>query len=131
MAKKKKKTRPTWSYELRNTIIGWVLVFLGVLVLAGDSGSTAGGFVASVGTTIFGEHYRFIFAPIIIILGGLITINKLSWNMVRLMGLLLFWVSIVSLEGIFMTPFRSGLFDFGTFFVSFLGKAPALVFLVG
>jgi len=51
--------------------------------------------------------------------------------MVRLMGLLLFWVSIVSLEGIFMEPFRSGLFDFGTFFVSFLGKAPALVFLIG
>ncbi|EKD29893.1 MAG: hypothetical protein ACD_78C00224G0002, partial [uncultured bacterium (gcode 4)] len=131
MAKKKKKTRPTWSYELRNTIIGWVLLFLGVLVLAGDSGSTAGSFVASVGTTIFGENYRFIFAPIIAILGLLIAINKLSWNTVRFVGLLLFWVSIVSLESIFMHPFRSGLFDFGTFFQNFLGKAPALVFLIG
>ena len=29
MAKKKtKKTRPTWNFELRNTIVGWVLFFL-------------------------------------------------------------------------------------------------------
>lgn len=49
MAKKKtKKTRPTWSHELQNTIIGWLLLFLGVLVLAGDSSSTMGAIVASV-----------------------------------------------------------------------------------
>lgn len=87
--------------------------------------------MALVGTTIFGEHYRFIFAPIITILGGLIAINKLAWNTVRFVGLLLFWVSVVSLESIFTAPFRSGLFDFGTFFVEFLGYVPALFFLIG
>lgn len=51
--------------------------------------------------------------------------------MVRLMGLLLFWISIVSLENIFFHPYEAGLLDFGSFFVSFLGYAPALVFLIG
>lgn len=130
-SKKKKNTRPTWSFELRNTIVGWILLFLGVLVLAGDTASTMGSIVASIGTTIFGSDYRFIFAPIITILGFLIVINKLSWNMVRFIGLLMFWISVVSLENIFSSPFNSGLFDFGGFFVSFLGKTPALVFLIG
>lgn len=130
-SKKNKKTRPTWNYELRNTIVGWVLLFLGVLVLAGDSSSTMGSIVASVGTTIFGTDYRFIFAPIITILGFLIVINKLSWNMIRLIGLLMFWISVVSLENIFSPQAEAGLLDFGGFFVSFLGKAPALVFLIG
>jgi len=129
-SKKKKNTRPTWSFELRNTIVGWLLLFLGVLVLAGDNSSTMGSIIASIGTTIFGTDYRFIFAPIITILGFLIVINKLSWNMVRFIGLLMFWISIVSLENIFFHPFQSGLLDFGSFFVSFLGKTPALVFLI-
>ena len=90
-----------------------------------------GSIVSSIGTTIFGTDYRFIFAPIVTILGFLIVINKLSWNMVRFVGLLLFWISVVSLENIFSHPFEAGLFDFGSFFVSFLGKAPALVFLIG
>lgn len=132
MAKKKtKKSRPTWTYELRNTIVGWVLLFLGVLVLAGDTNSTMGSIVANIGTTIFGSDYRFIFAPIVTILGLLIVINKLSWSMVRLIGLLMFWISVVSLENIFAHPYNAGLFDFGSFFVSFLGYTPALVFLIG
>lgn len=132
MAKKKtKKSRPTWTYELRNTIVGWVLLFLGVLVLAGDTNSTMGSIVAKIGTTIFGSDYRFIFAPIVTILGLLIVINKLSWSMVRLIGLLMFWISVVSLENIFAHPYNAGLFDFGSFFVSFLGYTPALVFLIG
>ena len=131
MAKKKKHSRPIWNYELRNTVVGWVLLFLGILVLAGDSTSTMGSIVTSIGTTIFGTDYRFIFAPIVTILGILIVINKLSWNMIRFLGLLMFWVSVVSLENIFSTPFESGLLDFGSFFVSFLGKTPALVFLIG
>lgn len=130
-SKKKKKSRPTWNHELRNTIVGWVLLFLGVLVLAGDTGSTVGSIVADVGTVVFGTDYRFIFAPIIAVLGGLIVINQLSWNMVRFIGLLMFWISVVSLENIFFHPFESGLFDFGNFFVSFLGYTPALVFLFG
>lgn len=85
MAKKKnKKSRPTWSYEQCNIIIGAVLVFFGILVLAGDAGSTVGSIVASTGTTIFGTNYRFIFAPIVTILGVLIAIDKLSWSAVRL-----------------------------------------------
>ena len=132
MSKKKtKKSRPTWSYELRNTIVGWLLLFLGVLVLAGDTSSTMGSIVANIGTTVFGSDFRWIFAPIVTVLGGLIVINKLSWNMVRLIGLLMFWISVVSLENIFSHPYEAGLLDFGSFFVSFLGYTPALVFLIG
>ncbi len=131
MAKKNKKIRTTWNYELRNTIVGWVLLFLGVLVLAGDTASTMGSIVSSIGTAIFGTDYRFIFAPIITILGFLIVINKLSWNMVRLVGLLMFWISVVSLENVFGHPFEAGLLDFGNFFVTFFGKTPAIVFLIG
>lgn len=131
MSSRKKKARPIWSYELRNTVIGWLLLFLGVLVLAGSDSSTAGSFVTSIGTTLFGDNYRFIFAPIVTVLGFLIVINKLSWNMIRFVGLLMFWISVVSLENIFSSPYKAGLFDFGSFFVNFLGYTPALVFLIG
>ncbi|EKD30055.1 MAG: hypothetical protein ACD_78C00170G0005 [uncultured bacterium (gcode 4)] len=132
MSKKKtKKSRPTWSYELRNTIVGWLLLFLGILVLAGDTNSTVGSIVADIGTIIFGTDFRWIFAPIVTVLGSLIIINKLSWSMVRLIGLLMFWISVVSLENIFSHPYEAGLLDFGSFFVSFLGYTPALVFLIG
>lgn len=131
MAPKKKKSRPTFNYELRNTIIGWVLLFLGVLVFMSDETSTAGRVVADIGAALFGTGYRFIFAPIVAILGGLIAINKLSWSMVRLIGLLLFWISTVSLQEIFVRPFVPGLLAFGDFFVHFFGKAPALMFLIG
>jgi S-DNA-T family DNA segregation ATPase FtsK/SpoIIIE len=90
-----------------------------------------GGVVTRIGTTVFWTDYRFIFAPIVTILGGLIVINKLSWNMVRFIGLIMFWISVVSLENIFSPPFNAGLLDFGSFFVAFLWKTPALVFLIG
>lgn len=90
-----------------------------------------GSIVASVGTAVFGMDYRFVFAPIVLVIGILIVVNKLSWSMVRFMGLLLFWISVVSLENIFSPRAEAGLLDFGGFFVSFLGKAPALVLLVG
>lgn len=64
-----------------------------------------GSVVANIGTTIFGTDYRYIFAPIVTILGFFIVINKLSWNMVRFVGLLMFWISVVSLENIFAHPF--------------------------
>ncbi len=51
--------------------------------------------------------------------------------MVRFIGLLMFWISVVSLENIFAHPFESGLLDFGSFFVTFLWKTPALAFLIG
>jgi len=43
----------------------------------------------------------------------------------------MFWISVVSLQNIFSHPNVAGLFDFGGFFVSFFGKTPALVFLIG
>ncbi len=128
--KKKKKARPTWKHELQNTIIGGVLLFLGVLILLGDNNSTVGSFVSYIGTIIYGTDYRFIFAPIITILGLLIVINKLSWNTIRAIGLLIFWISIVSLENVFFHPYDAGLFDFSEFFISFFGYFPALVFLI-
>lgn len=134
MAPKKKKpqTRPTWSYELKNSIVGWILLCLGVLVFLGDSQSTAGSFVADIGMALYGRDYRFVFAPIVTILGVLIAINKLQWNSARFFGLLLFWISTVSLESIFLDNLSSiGVFDFGSAAVHFFGRTPTILFLVG
>jgi hypothetical protein len=80
--KSTKKTRPTWGYELKNVIAGWMLVFLCVIVFFGDSSSSVGSIVVDTLTYLYGEHYR----PIFIVYAALavgIVVNKLSWNSVR------------------------------------------------
>jgi S-DNA-T family DNA segregation ATPase FtsK/SpoIIIE len=82
-------------------------------------------------TYLFGEYYR----PIFIVYAALavgIAIGKLSWNGVRVIGLLLYSVSIVSLFTAF-TPYAShGVLDFSVIFTGWFGRSPMiLAFVVG
>ncbi|MDD2565380.1 MAG: DNA translocase FtsK [Candidatus Gracilibacteria bacterium] len=132
MAKNKKKsnTRPRFSQEFRNIFAGVALVFLGVLTFFGTADSVIGSVLGSMLSSMFGEYYRVIFAPVLIILGVLISIHKLQWNNTRLVGLLLFWLSSDSFIG-FFSGVGTGFFDFSGDFEKFIGRTPSLFFVIG
>ncbi|MFZ4461000.1 MAG: hypothetical protein ACOYN2_00130 [Patescibacteria group bacterium] len=98
---RKKKSRPTWNFELSNVIAGWVLFFLSVLAFFGDQSSVFGSYLVSALTYLLGDLYRIIFVPIVGILAGLIIFNRLSWNSVRFIGLLMYFISLTSLIAAF------------------------------
>lgn len=96
----------------------------------GDSSSAVGSVTVETLTYLFGEYYR----PIFIVYGALaigIVVNKLSWNGVRVVGLLLYSISIVSLITAF-TPYGShGILDFSVILTSWFGRAPMILAFVG
>lgn len=67
-----------------------------MLVFLGDSSSAVGSILVDTLTYLFGEYYR----PIFIVYAAMslgIVIGKLSWNSARVLGLLLYSISITSL----------------------------------
>lgn len=97
-----------------------------VLVFLGDSSSTVGALVVDTLRYLFGEYYRAIFSVYGVLAIGIV-INKLSWNSVRIIGLLLYSISIVSLIAAF-TPFgHHGILDFSQIFTSWFGQKPMIL----
>lgn len=81
-------------------------------------------------TYLFGEYYRPIFIVYALLAVGIV-INKLSWNGVRVVGLLLYSVSVVSLITAF-TPYGAhGVLDFSVIFTNWFGRAPMILAFVG
>lgn len=101
-----------------------------MIVFLGDSSSTVGAVVVNTLTYLFGEYYRAIFSVYGILAIGIV-LNKLSWNSVRIVGLLLYSISIVSLIAAF-TPFGNhGVLDFSVIFQSWFGKMPMVLAFTG
>ncbi len=102
MSRRKTSTvhRPFISYELANIIAGGVLVTLAVLMfLSVNESSIIGLYLSRVGALFFGEYYRYIFSPILMILGIMILIKRASWSISRLVGIILFFVATTSIVG--------------------------------
>ncbi len=128
---RKKKSRPTWNFELGNVIAGWVLFFLSVLAFFGDSSSLVGSYLVSTLSYLLGDLYRWIFVPIVGIVGGLIIIGRLSWNSVRFIGLLLYLISLTSVLTAFRPYGANALLDFSGLLTSWFGRTPAILALIG
>lgn len=101
MAKRKSRTRsPFLTLEFQNILAGGILVTLGFLMfLSTKESSVVGSFLAEIGKLVFGEYYRIISSPILIILGVMILIKKASWSASRAVGILLFYIATSSLIG--------------------------------
>jgi hypothetical protein len=89
---------------------------------------------------LFGEWNRFIFAPVLLLLGAFISFRKIAWNSTRFIGILLFWLSLESLIGIFAgndptkvdgTVIITGAFDIHTALSGVFGSVPSLVLFIG
>lgn len=118
------------TVELQNMIVGGVLVVLGALMfLSTKEASTVGKYFALIGTSLFSsESYRWLFSPIMVALGVMILVKKASWSSARLIGLLLYFLSITSLLGIYRAT-TIGFFDLHEYLITFLGRTAAILSL--
>ncbi len=88
--------------ELQNIIAWGILLVLGALMfLATAEASIAGKYLSIVGMKLFWEQYRWIFSPILVILGSMILTKKASWWASRMTGIILFFLSVTSLLGMY------------------------------
>jgi DNA segregation ATPase FtsK/SpoIIIE, S-DNA-T family len=101
MARKKTRTStPFFSYELQNILAWGILITLGALMfLSTSESSIIGTYLARGGVFLFGELYRYIFSPIIVILGIMILVKRASWSLWRCIGIVLFYIASTSLVG--------------------------------
>lgn len=111
--------------------MGWFLVFLAVLVFLGNVHSTVGSLVGDIASFFFGPAFREIFSAPVLILGLLIAFQRLAWNMVRLIGLILYWISVTSLYAWWKGATVLGAFDVHSWMLEFWGTAPAGLLFVG
>lgn len=130
MAKKKKHQGPVIGQELRSLFFGGILLFLSALVAFGDASSLVGGAMDRALTSMLGQYYRAFFVPIVTAIGAMIALNRLSWNMARFFGLLLFWISVTSLSEAWNPTNWNGYFDLFDISKDLFGRLPAIIFLV-
>ncbi len=89
MAKKKTpiSTRPTsllGTKEFQNITAGGIALLVAVLMFLSTRESTIVGQILSrAGLFLFGSEYRYIFSPIVAILGLMIIIRRASWSIYR------------------------------------------------
>lgn len=124
MSKKNKKQRSTYNQEFRNVFSGIVLVFLWILWFFSDDKSFVGSFLSFFLDLLYGSEYRLIFSPVLLVLWILISFRKLFWNYTRLVWLMIYWFSLVSIIG-FFSSFTTWLFDISGALEWLFGRVPA------
>lgn len=132
MAKKKVQHQTSFmTVELQNILAGGILITLGVLMfLSTTEASIIGKYFTLIGVSLFSlEWYRWIFSPIVIVLGIMILVKRASWSGTRLAGLLLYFLSLTSLFG-FLQGESIALFDLHEHLVTFLGRTAAILTLL-
>ena len=55
--------------------------------------------MSKVAILFFGSNYRWIFSPIIMLLGVMILFKRASWSISRLVGIILFFIATTSIVG--------------------------------
>ncbi len=138
MAKKKSVHRPFMTIELQDILAGGILLTLAALMfLATSEASIAGKYLSIIGMSLFGEYYRWIFSPILTALGAMILVKKVSWSSARLTGIILFFVSVTSLFGLYQDRSLAikaynaiGFFDLHIQSITFFGKGATILALL-
>lgn len=108
------KHTPLLSYELQNIIAGGVLITLAILMVLStrelgpnEVQPFVGSYMSQFGNTFFGASFRWIFSPILMILGVMILVKRASWSVSRFVGIILFFIASTSLVG-WYSDYRSG-----------------------
>ena len=89
----------------------------------------AGAFIEQMFTVVLGSEYRYIFSPIVGIVGILVLIGRIRMNIFRIIGIGFFFVSVASLAGTFGS--NTCTLDIHETLIGWMGSVPAGVLLVG
>ncbi|MBC7498811.1 DNA translocase FtsK [Candidatus Gracilibacteria bacterium] len=121
---------PLLSYELTNIIAGGVLVTLAVLAfLSASESSVIGIYMSRAGVAFFGSYYKWIFSPILMLLGVMILVKRASWSVSRLVGIVLFWLATTSILGWYAHT-TIGYFDIYALLDRLMGASSALIAMI-
>ncbi len=85
--------------------------------------------MSKIGILFFGQDYRWIFSPIIIILGIMILVKRASWSISRLIGIILFFIATTSILG-WYTHITIGYFDIYKMMEYLMGASSALIAMI-
>lgn len=101
-----------------------------MLVFFGSKDSKVGELLFDGLESLYGEYYKAIFSGYVLLALGII-VGKLHWNSVRIIGILLYSISLATLIAAF-TPYSShGILDFSGIFTDWVGKIPMIVLFAG
>ncbi|MDA9128893.1 DNA translocase FtsK [Candidatus Gracilibacteria bacterium] len=131
MARRKKNLLSKIPQEYKTGAFALGFLFLGILVILGDTDSLMGRYLSEYLSVGFGEFYTWIFAPVLVLLGFFLLKEKtLHFTSYRAFGLLFFYISITTLIGWYMREYQA-IFNLYPQLVEILGRSPlALTFLI-
>lgn len=133
MARKKKKStkksKNNLNSQLKNILIAIFFITFWIISLFSTNDSIAWEFAQKTLSFVFWEHYKYIFSPIITILGVFFLFKEnYSVNNARLVGLVLYLFSITTLIG-FYSQYNSVL-NISVLLKSFFGEIVWVIFMV-
>ncbi len=124
MAKRKKSVLASIPQEYKTMAFALLFLFLGIITLIGDTKSVVGYQMFKILSQAFGEFYKWIFAPVLILLGLFLFKEKtLHFNTYRATGLLFFYVSTTTLIGWYDREYQA-LFNVYLSLENILGRTP-------
>ncbi len=137
-SKKSKQTSlPALHPDTIDMMVGVFLVTIALLTFFStqtpESGQmpVIGQYFTIAGEYLFGEYFRFIFSPILLVFGAMILLRKTEWNAMKGFGILGFFVSVTSLLGWFSRENSPKMF-FNIYdpLQNMVGPAMAFIFLL-
>ncbi len=124
-----RKKRKSAGFRLttgqRDVIIGVALVFAALVAFFSNTESAAGRLLIPVFEYLYGPQYRWLFSVSTGLLGILLALGRVGWSSVRALGLLLFWISSVSLVSYLEPGIVVGIFDLHRVFGGWFGDIAA------
>ncbi|PID87382.1 hypothetical protein CSB07_01685 [Candidatus Gracilibacteria bacterium] len=104
--KKRRKTQIPQEYK--SGIIAIIFLFFGIITLISDTKSVFGFFLYENLTKLFGEYYKFIFSPVLILSAVfLFKEDNYHFNLFRLIGLFIYFLSITTIIGFFIPKYTA------------------------
>jgi Skp family chaperone for outer membrane proteins len=124
VAKRKKNLLASIPQEYKTMAFALLFLFLGIITLIGDTKSVIGFEMFKILSQAFGDFYKWIFAPVLILLGLFLFKEKtLHFNTYRATGLLFFYVSSTTLIGWYDRDYQA-LFNVYLSLENILGRTP-------
>ncbi len=126
MVKRKKTPLSRIPQEYKTMAFALLFLFLGIITIIGDTKSIVGFEMYQILSQAFGHFYKWIFAPVLLLLGVFLFKEKtLHFTLYRATGLLFFYVSLTTLIGWYDGEYRA-VFNVYAPLENVLGRTPLL-----
>jgi len=94
--------------EHKNAIFAILFLFLWIVAILADTGSIFGAYLFQILATLFGDYYKYIFSPVLILLSVFLFKEKdLHFNIYRAFGLFFFFISVTTIIWFFITDYNA------------------------